>query len=428
MKKINLKELLTLILIPVFILSFVPFLSSCTPELAFEELTVCWNIKEDTFEPIDPEDEFGIGVEKIYATIKYFGVSGEDNYRYKWIYMDTGEVILDKTLNYSEDRRGYFEGYAMSYISTSDEIKVIPPGSYKIEFYHNGELKSTKEFVIKKPDVKISEVALADEVDENYAPLNTTQEFKSNDIIYACVNVDYYFSGNRLKAKWYDVNGNLIIETVDDFKADLYEPMWTAFTFEGENRDLPAGAYRVEIYLNDILYGSYDFEVGDARSAEAGEDIFTQGNLYSNEKYSASFAVPDNWIYTESENADGLTVNLNTQSGDLPVAFVFMASPIGDYPPADQYKTVAEEICSGASGEQNWELIEVQENESVTKKGTKYQDFIYLYKDPDNTEWAMVVSFTEAGERLYMLFGTVMDSYFEMGEAVYLGIMESLEL
>ncbi|MBN2073186.1 MAG: hypothetical protein JW770_04485, partial [Actinobacteria bacterium] len=326
------------------------------------------------------------------------------------------------------DRSGYFEGYAMSYISTSDEIKVIPPGNYKIEFYHNGEPKGTTQFIIKKPEVRISKVSLADEVDENYAPLNTTQQFKSNDIIYACVNVDYYFSGNSLKAKWYDSNGNLVIETVDDFKADLYEPVWTAFTFEGENRDLPAGAYKVEIYLNDSLYGSYDFEVGDARSAEAGGDIFKQGNIYSNEKYSVSFAVPDDWIYTESENADGLTVNLNAQSGDLPVAFLFMASPVDDYPPAGEYKSFADEISSGVAGEHNWELVDVQENESITERGLKYHDFIYVFREQNNTEWAVVVSFSEANSRLYVVFGTVMDSYFEMGEAIYLGIMESLDL
>lgn len=316
----------------------------------------------------------------------------------------------------------------MSYIATNDKVRVIPPGSYKVEFYHSGELKKTTNFMIKKPEIGISEVALANEVNENYAPVNTTQQFNSTETIYACVNINYYFSGNSIKARWYDSNGNLVIETIDDVDVDLYEPIWTAFTFEGEEGYLPAGAYKVEIYLNDNLYGAYDFEISDARSAEARGDIFAQGNIYSNDKYRVSFAVPDDWIYTESEDADGLKVNLMPQSDDLPLAFVFMASPAGDYPPAGQYKALAEEICSGAAGEHSWELIEVQENESVTKKGIDYHDFIYVYKDPDNTEWAMVVSFTEAGERLYVLFGSVMDDYFSMGESIYLGIMESLDL
>jgi hypothetical protein len=38
------------------------------------------------------------------------------------------------------------------------------------------------------------------------------------------------------------------------------------------------------------------------------------------------------------------------------------------------------------------------------------------------------VSFTEGENRLYVIFGIVMDSCFKLGESVYLGIMESLEL
>lgn len=428
MKKLNLKRFLILTFLIVFILSLLSFSYSCAPELSFDSLIVCENINQDTYEPIGQRNEFDIGEDKVYAAIKYSGVKGEENYRYKWIYMDTGEIILDETLKYSEGNNQYLEGYTMSYIAINDEVKVIPPGNYNVEFYHNGELRDTASFVIKKPEIKISSVALASEVDENYAPVKTTQQFISTDIIYACVNVNYYFSGNSLKAKWYDSNGSLIIETVDDFALDLYESMWSTFTLEGEGRDLPAGAYKVEIYLNDNLYGTYDFEVVDARSAETGDDMFTQGNKYINDKYRVSFALPDDWTYIESEDADGLKVDIVSQSGDLPVAFVFMASPVGDYPPAGEYKNLAEEICSGAAKEHNWELIEVQENESVTKKGIKYHDFIYLYKDQDNTEYAMVISFTEAQSRLYILFGSVMDEYFKMGESIYLGIMESLDL
>jgi hypothetical protein len=424
MKKLNLRGFLVL-LIMFLIYTLISFAVSCAPDLSFGELTVCRGVDQKTYEPVNPKDEFDIGTEEIYVTIKYSGVKGEDNYRYKWVNLDTGENILDESNKYSEGNSDYFEGYAMSFISTNDEVKVIPPGNYKVEFYHNGESKSATDFMVKKPEVKISEVALANEAGENYEPINTTQQFSSTEVIYACVNVNYYISGNTLKAKWYDSNGNLVIETADDFDVDLFEPVWTAFTFKGEGRDIPAGAYQVEIYLNDNLYGTYDFEVGEARTAE---DIFIQGNTYSNDKYSVSFAVPDNWTYTESDDADGLEVNLTAQSGDLPVIFLFMASPTSDYPPSDKFRDFADEISYDVADEHNWELVEVQENESITKKGIKYNDFIYLFKDPDNTEWALAISFSEGNGRLYMLFGTVMDDYFKVGESVYTGIMESLEL
>ncbi len=427
MKKVNLKRSLVILLSTVLISGLISFTTSCVPELSFGDLTVCEDINQETFEPVSQKDEFDVEIKKIYATINYYGVKGGDNYRYKWVNLDTGGNILDETSKYSEGKSNYFEGYTMSYIAANDEVKVLPPGDYKVEFYHNGELKSTANFVIKEPEIKILEVSLANEVDENSAPVNETQQFNSTEIIYACVKINYYISGNSLKAKWYTDNGDLIVETVDDFDVDLFESAWIAFTLEGEGRDIPVDTYKVEIYLNDNLYNTYDFEVSNARGAEAGEDIFTQGNTYSNNEYGVSFAVPDNWIYAESESADGLEVNLTAQSGDLPIGFLFMASPTNDYPPSDQFQDFANELSSDIADEHNWELVDVQENESVTKKGIKYHDFIYLFNDPDNNEWAIAVAFSESNDRLYVLFATVMYDYFKMGESVYLGIIESLE-
>ncbi|OFW63935.1 MAG: hypothetical protein A2Z35_03790 [Actinobacteria bacterium RBG_19FT_COMBO_36_27] len=426
MKKVNLKRSLVVSLAVVLITGLISFATSCTPKLSFGDLTVCEDINQETYEPVGQKDEFDIEVKKIYATIEYYGVKGEDNYRYSWVSLDTGENILDETLKYSEGESDYFEGYAMSFIGINDEVKVIPPGDYKIEFYHNGELEKTANFEVKKPVIEILEVSLANEVDENSAPVNKTQQFISTEIIYACVKVNYYIAGNNLKAKWYDSNGDLVIETLHTLDVDLFEPSWIAFSLAAEGRDIPADAYKVEIYLNNNLYDTYDFEVSDARGAEAVEDYFTRGNIYYNDKYFVSFSVPDDWIYTESENG-GLNVTLTEQSGNLPVSFLFLASPSGDYPQSDQYKDYADEISSGIEVESNLKLVDVQEEEKVTGKGIKYHEFIYLYNDSDNNEWAEVMAFSEYNNRLYILFATVMDDYFDMGESIYLGIMDSLE-
>ncbi|MEA2015864.1 MAG: hypothetical protein U9O59_04040 [Actinomycetota bacterium] len=317
----------------------------------------------------------------------------------------------------------------MSYIETDEDTDVIPPGSYKVEFYHDGELKSTADFVVNEPDINILKVVLADEVDENYAPVSEASEFSSTEIIYACVKTDYYISGNTLEAKWYDLRGEVIVETAEEMDVDLYESIWTAFTLEGMGRDIPAGNYSVEIYLNGVLYGSYDFEITDARGTVAAGDIFTQGNTYSNDNYGVSFAVPDDWIYTESEDADGLEVDLTPSSGDIPIGFMFIASPENDYPPSSQYPGFAEDVSSTIAAENRWEQVgDVQENELVTEKGINYKDFVYVFEDQNNNEWAVVVAFIEENNRLYILFDTVMQEYFDMGESVYLGILDSMEL
>ena len=426
MKKVNLKKSLVVSLAVVLITGLISFTTSCTPKLSFGDLTVCEDINQETYEPVGQKDEFDIEVKKIYATIEYYGVKGEDNHRYSWVSLDTGENILDETLKYSEGESDYFEGYAMSYIGTNDEVKVIPPGDYKIEFYHNGELKKTANFTVKKPVIEILEVSLANEVDENYTPINKTQKFISTGTIYACVEVNYYIAGNNLKAKWYDSNGDLVIETLHTLDVDLFEPSWIAFSLAAEGRDIPADAYKVEIYLNNDLYDTYDFEVKDARWEEAGGDFFIPGNIYSNDKYGVSFTVPENWTHTESDK-EGLNVSLAEQSGNLPLFFLFLASPSGDYPPGDQYKDYADEISSVIEVENNWKLVDVQEKESITGKGIKYHEFIYLYNDSDGNEWAEAMAFSEHNNRLYILFATVMDDYFDMGESIYLGILDSLE-
>lgn len=424
----NLKRFLTILLSIVFISASASFFTSCTPELSFGEIVICGDINQETYEPLDNKDEFDIGTEKIYATIDYYGVKGDDNYRYSWVNLDTGENILEKTLKYSEGESGYFEGYAMSYIGTNDEVKVIPPGNYKIEFYHNGELKETAEFVVEKPGVEILEVSLANEVDENYAPVNETQQFISTEIVYACVEVNYYISGNDLKARWYDSNGNLVIETLHPLDADLYEPSWIAFTLAAEGRDIPADAYKVEIYLNDSLYDTYSFEVSDARGVESAGDIFSRGSLYYNEKYRVTFAIPDDWIYTETEDDFGLSVNLTEQSGNLPVGVLFATGSSDDYPPREEYRDFADEMVSGILNDNDLELVETQEQESVTEKGIIYNEFVYLFKDAGGTEWAAVVAFSENNGRFSILLLTVVDDYyFQTAESIYRGILESLE-
>ncbi len=412
MKRINLKKSLVLLLSIIFILSLIPFTTSCTPELSFGNLVICEDVNQNTLEPINAKSEFDIEAKKISASIEYFGAKGEENYRFSWTNTATGENVLDKTMKYVEGEEGYFEGYAASYIDVTGEGGVVPPGNYKVEFYHSGELIETANFTVKKPEVKISEVALANQVDEDFAPINKTQQFSPTEIIYACIRINYFILENSLKAKWYDSSGNLIVETVADMDEDLYEPMWAAFTFEGEDGYLLPGAYTIEIYLNDNLHDTYDFEIT---------------NTYSNDKYGVSFAVPDDWTYTEIDDADSLEVNLVALSEDLPAGFLFMVSPAGDYIPKEQLPEFTDEMNSGIAVDNNWELFDIQESESVSQYGIPYCDFVYTYNDQDNNEWAIVTVFFENDNRLYLLFATIRSDYYDTGLSICYCIIDSLQ-
>jgi len=413
MKRIYLKRFLIPLLSVIFILGLIPLTTSCTPELSFGDLVICEDINQDTFEPENAKNEFDIEAKNICACIEYFGVKGGDSYRFNWINTDTGEDALDKTGEYAEGESGYFDGCAYSSSSLSGDGINIPPGNYKVGFYHNGELIKTANFIVKKPEVKISEVSLANQVDEDFAPTNETQQFSSTEIIYACIRINYFILGNSLKAKWYDNKGNLIVETVADMDEDMYEPMWADFTFEGEDGYLLPGAYNVEIYLNDNLYGTYDFEVT---------------NTYSNDKYGVLFAVPDNWTYAEIDDADGLEINLIAPSEDLLVAFLFMVSSTDDYVPKDQLPEFVDEMNSGIAVDNNWELIDMMEEELVSNNDVPYSNFVYIYNDTDNNEWATATAFFENNNRLYVLFTTIRSDYYDIGQPMYYGIIDSLQL
>ena len=427
MKRIYLKRFLVISLALVIMPGLIPFTTSCTPELSFGDLIICEDVNQDTLEPINAKSEFDIEVKKISTFIEYFGAKGGDSYRFNWINTDTGEDVLDKTGEYAEGESGYFDGCAYSFSSIA-EGGIAPPGNYKVDFYHNGELIKTADFIVKKPEVKILEVSLANQVDEDFAPANRTQQFSPADTIYACIRINYFILGNNLKVKWYDNNGNLIVETAADMDEDLYEPMWADFTFEGEDGYLLTGAYTVEIYLNDGLYNTYDFEIIEELGAEAGEDIFTQGNTYSNDKYGVLFAVPDDWTYAEIDDADRLEVQMVAPSDDLSVGFVFMVSSTDDYPPEEQSPELADVMNSEIAIDNKWELIDIIEEESVSNNGIPYHGFMYIYNDTDNNEWVTMTAFFDDSNRLYVLFAVVGSDYYDIGMFIYYSIIESLQL
>src|SRR4030066_203506 len=123
-------------------------ISITNPE--FKDIVISSNINTDTFEPLDENTEFEASAENIYSTIKYSYVKGDDNYRFKWTNLDTGEIVRDAEDEYARDLEGkYISGIAVARVSSGDfESKIIPPGDYKVEYYHNGEVVKTATFKV----------------------------------------------------------------------------------------------------------------------------------------------------------------------------------------------------------------------------------------------------------------------------------------
>jgi Tol biopolymer transport system component len=168
----NKKLIITLsIVLPIFFIFLAITLffviSITNPE--FKDIVISSNINTDTFEPLDENTEFEASAENIYSTIKYSYVKGDDNYRFKWTNLDTGEIVVDAGDEYARDMEGkYISGIAVARVSSGDfELKIIPPGDYKVEYYHNGEVVKTATFKVTG-EARGSRIVFASDRDGNY--------------------------------------------------------------------------------------------------------------------------------------------------------------------------------------------------------------------------------------------------------------------
>src|SRR4030042_4999323 len=329
------KKIMVLTLALILSLTLVPISSACAIKQIFENIVISSGIEEDTNEPLNENIEFEASSEHIYATIKFSGVKGGDNWRFKWTNLDTGETVLDKEDRYDMDQEEkYMEGIVETDIYPLDKSSLIPAGDYKVEFYNNGELVKTTTFKVNKPEVSIIEVLLANQVDQDYVPVSITQEFNSNETVYACVQVNYQTAGNTLKAQWKSSTDELIKEASIEL-AEFSSPSYITFWFPSETETLEAGSYKVEIYLNDILYGSFDFEVTE-EVAEATV-TFDQGNEYSATDFGFTITLPDTWTYEENKTEQDVSLTIVPPSQDIVVWLQFSAGdpelyvPFGDF-------------------------------------------------------------------------------------------------
>ncbi|HEY4663044.1 MAG TPA: hypothetical protein VIH07_05135 [Candidatus Humimicrobiaceae bacterium] len=415
------KKIMVMILAIILFLSLIPVSSACTIKQVFENIVISSGIEEDTNEPLNENIEFEASAEHIYATIKFTGVKGGDNWRFKWTNLDTGETVLDKEDQYNKDQEErYVEGIVETDIFPLDTSSLIPAGDYKVEFYNNGELVKTTTFKVNKPEVSIIEVLLANQVDQNFVPVSITQEFKSNETVYACVQVNYQTAGNFLKAQWKSSVDELIWEDSIEL-AEFSSPSYITFWFPPETESITAGSYKVEIYLNDILYGSFDFEVTE-EVAEATV-TFDQGNEYSATDFGFTITLPDNWTYEENKTEQEDIVTILPPYQDTPVWLQFSAVDPELYVPFGDF---ADNDSAGFAEQQDWTFVEKIESDSTLQNGAPCKEYSYLFTDDDNINWIMGYGFAENNGTLYILIVITDKINSSMAIDAYVGILNSL--
>ncbi|MHB1348114.1 MAG: hypothetical protein ACYCXK_11565, partial [Candidatus Humimicrobiaceae bacterium] len=432
-KQNRMKACFLILIISILTITMIPFTASCAKETIFGSLTLCGSVNKDTFEPVDPKNEFDLFDKNISAAINIQNVKGTDLYRFLWKNEQTGEIFADVSGKYKEGETRYLEGWFASSVFPEEGADVIAlPGNYLVEFYHNGVLNTSAKFTIKEPVSKILSVSLASEVNDIQEPLKTTQEFDSGSAIYACVQLNYIIPGDKLLAKWFDESGNVLFENPLELKDSFYQTSWIAFTLESANdKPLPEGNYKVEIYLNDVKYNEFLFTISVASGQAATDISFDKGNIFTEaeSKYYFSISYPDNCEYNWQEYEDGMSVNFNPLSENDAYSTMMIVTVIETEPTEEDYNSFADEIsqqtAAGVEGmKQTGERTVADGN---LPDGTPYKEYTYYFNDADGLEYGLILDLIPINGMFYVWYGFANETFYNQLNSSYYGSLATLE-
>jgi len=424
-KSIILKQItryvILLVVVSLLISSSMLF-SSCNKEPVFGPLTICEKINEETREPVITKNEFEFDVKEIYSTIKVENIKGSDNYRFLWKNTESGAVITDITGKYDESQKGPLSGWSSGILSIAEGAeRIADPGSYTVEFYYNGELKASAEFTIKVPAAKIMQVNLANEVSIESEPLNTSQEFSQEDIVYACVQLDYQIPNDSLTAKWLDDKGAIIVEKPLIFSEYYFFTSWLAFSFEStDSEPLPAGNYNVEIYFNNNLYETYSFEILSPQH-QSGTVSFNNNNIFAEAeaKYGFTMVYPDNWNYSWQEDNTGMSVTFTPPNVDEEAGSTAMFVINEGYPENAADTLIFMDEVAAASTEGMEQVGEPVITEKKMLSGRRYTEYIYIFSSPELGQFGLIMSTFIVNSKMYIWFGYAHESFYNALDTAY---------
>jgi len=419
-KKAMFKRMVLIISVLALLVIYLPVLSSCTPALAFGDLTICSAIDPETAEPAEENNVFNAADEKIYATIKAEGIKADDNKRFSLKNLETGDIVFDRSEPYFTEAEGYIEGYFYIGIEKKiDDPILLEPGDYEVSFYHKGELIDKADFEVLTPKAQILEINIASEVDaQSKAPLNITNEFKHTDIFYATVRTDYHIAGDYFEAKWYSEDTGESITTRIDIEENYFYENYLAFELSRDDPWSP-GSYSVEIYHNGAIEGIYKFVVLPPEQEIAEESI------YINESYGFGFIIPDDWeVYEEDDGA--LMLDIIYGPDDVNISVYFIVSIPEEAIPEEEYEAAAKDLFSDAVDEE-WTLVDEFSGEYINDNNIYYEEYQQVFIDEDGYELSMVIDFFKGSESTYIMFSIIGQDYYEMYNMVYEVIVGSLD-
>lgn len=402
----------------------IPSVTSCRDSASFESITICETINQETLEPGKTNDSFEITAKTIYTVVKYNDAKRNASYHFTWTNLDTGEKKITEKYTFPE-KNDPKAGHVVSVFSIKDSKSIMTPGKYEVEFYYNDTQKLKTGFEVKEPVTKIISVEMADSINKNYSPANKTMKFKQFNTVYACVKLNYLLKNTTMKAKWYDSNGTVILDSPYLIDVNVYEPTYIPFGLQSNEEWLPSGKYKVEIYINDKLSKTENFEVIET---ELDLSAFENNNIYQNNTYNFSFLIPDEWKYSETDIEKGLQVQIIPPDEKLEIGFLFIAKEdVTDFS-KNNLDRIAAEITRPFITEKKPVAVDIDNSEKVSENGIKYYEVIIILEDDAGIQWVIPLCFIGHEDKLFVLYGiNNADEYGEDINKIFYGIIDSFE-
>ena len=179
--------------------------------LTFGDLVVCSEIDDSTDAPLGEIGEFDIGIRNICATIHITGVKAEDSWSFVFREAGTSDTIREFTDSYTPNQEDYFEGYKAICLNVLEDESIRnirmfgQPSHYTVDFYHNGDLIDSTDFIIKPTEVSFGYFGFYEGIEETedgtFIPVGEKSEFEyGTEVIVAAVKTfgwiskdDYYY-------------------------------------------------------------------------------------------------------------------------------------------------------------------------------------------------------------------------------------------
>lgn len=261
-------------------------------------------------------------------------------------------------------------------------------------------------FSIGGGEVDILRVTLTKSVDKDQKPTEPTLVFGPTDIIYASVEVKNMDKSDVLKAEWFYVDQDRLLDSTPYSPDEDDASGFVVFSLT-PTEAFSAGKYKVDISLNDKLVQSQNFvvEVAGAEeeapvteAAETEEVAPEEAGIpegytpYTNATLKLSMAYPSDWKLTEDMENNQIQL-IMPGSGDTIGLIVSMVDPVDPSLDLQSFAKLYEDELR-----KSYPDAEVTGQGEYAVGGQPGYELDLSYTDPDlnmQLDWAIIVTIVE---------------------------------